>query len=260
MNMYHSDAYRTAFLAYIRKGMPIRLSTKETVATEQYVWRTQRDSKVRGAHRANDGRIFSWSNPPPTGHPGQDFNCRCEAIPYILGETEFAYHDITTDLSSSGDRWGDIDFVQHYYFGGGVSVDLREIGHLYEIVQQYAFNDKEDGAFRRLAGQIADKAISAKSGAFTLTVNNFYDFGSVQFSHGDGSVKGVFSGLAEKQGEIIKINGTTDFEFYDEFKDPLGYDIEVGGNPYPIEGSWSADFTAEVFVEKNRSNYFDPNT
>ena len=100
--------------------------------------------------------------------------------------------------------------MRHYYFGGGGAVDLREIGHLYEIVEQYAWNDKVEGAFRRLAGQIADKARTAKSSAFTLTVNNFYDFGSVQFSHGDGSVKGVFNGLAEKQGKIFKISGTTD--------------------------------------------------
>ena len=138
MNMYHSEAYRTAFLVYIRKSTPIRLSHKEAAETDLYVWRTQQDSKVRGAHRIHDGRSFSWSSPPPTGHPGQDFNCRCQAIPYITGETEFAYHDITTDLASTGERWSDTDFVRHYYFGGGGAVDLREIGHLYEIVEQYA--------------------------------------------------------------------------------------------------------------------------
>lgn len=194
MNMYHSDAYRAAFLAYIRKGTPIKLSLKQSVDTAQYVWRTQQDDKVRGAHRANDGRVFSWSDPPPTGHPGKEFNCRCQAIPYIQGETEFAYHDITTDLTSAAERWSDIDFVQHYYFGGGRTVDLREIGHLYEIVQQYAWYDKAEGAFRRLAGQIADKARADKSGALSVTFSNFYDFGDVQFSHGDGTVKGVFNG------------------------------------------------------------------
>ena len=58
MNMYHTDAYRTAFLAYLRNGKPIRLSLKQLGATDQYVWRTQHDERVRTSHRVNDGRIF----------------------------------------------------------------------------------------------------------------------------------------------------------------------------------------------------------
>lgn len=91
MNMYHTDAYRAAFIAYLRKGTPIRLLLKETGATGQYVWRTQHDERVRTSHRVNDGRIFSWSDPPPSGHPGEDYICRCEAVPYISGETEFTF-------------------------------------------------------------------------------------------------------------------------------------------------------------------------
>ncbi|MEM7617634.1 MAG: colicin E5-related ribonuclease, partial [Pseudomonadota bacterium] len=35
----------------------------------------------RDDHSVNDGRIFFWDNPPPTGHPGEDYNCRCHAGP-----------------------------------------------------------------------------------------------------------------------------------------------------------------------------------
>ena len=35
-----------------------------------YIWRSLDDEKVRPDHAANDGKIFSWNNPPPTGHPG----------------------------------------------------------------------------------------------------------------------------------------------------------------------------------------------
>jgi hypothetical protein len=256
MNMYHNDAYRAAFLSYIRKGTPIRLSRKDFVKTQQYVWHTQQDGKVSGAHRINDGRVLSWSNPPPTGHPGQDFNCRCQAIPYIEGETEFAYHDITTELSSTGERWSDVDFVQHYYFGGGRDVDLREIGHLHEIVEQYAWNDGAEGAFRRLADQIADKARTAKSGQFMHDFEGSYNFGSVEFSHGGGTVAGIFNGTVSRRDAVLEIQGKSDFEFFDEFIDPLSLGIEVGGTPYKIRGSWSANFTASVFVDKGRSRYF----
>lgn len=47
-----------------------------------YIWHSQDDEKVRPDHAANDGKIFSWDNPPPTGHPGEDYNCRCYAEPY----------------------------------------------------------------------------------------------------------------------------------------------------------------------------------
>jgi len=45
----------------------------------QYIWRTRDDSKTRRSHRIREGAVFSWENPPPGGHPGEDFNCRCRA-------------------------------------------------------------------------------------------------------------------------------------------------------------------------------------
>lgn len=47
----------------------------------KYEWQTSGDERVRTSHEANDGKVFSWDNPPATGHPGQDFQCRCVAIP-----------------------------------------------------------------------------------------------------------------------------------------------------------------------------------
>ncbi len=49
----------------------------------KYQWSTSGDERVRPEHAANDGKIFSWSDPPATGHPGDEFNCRCVAIPVL---------------------------------------------------------------------------------------------------------------------------------------------------------------------------------
>ena len=46
---------------------------------EYYVWNTQQDARVRGAHSERDGKIFRWDDPPEGGHPSQDFGCRCYA-------------------------------------------------------------------------------------------------------------------------------------------------------------------------------------
>ena len=47
-----------------------------------YIWRTKKDSKVRGAHAAREGMIFNKHIPPDGGHPGEDYNCRCWAEPF----------------------------------------------------------------------------------------------------------------------------------------------------------------------------------
>jgi SPP1 gp7 family putative phage head morphogenesis protein len=49
----------------------------------QYIWRSRDDGKVRSSHAAHDDQVFSWDDPPEGGHPGQAFNCRCHAEPYV---------------------------------------------------------------------------------------------------------------------------------------------------------------------------------
>lgn len=46
-----------------------------------YIWRTQRDDVVRSEHAVREGQVFSWENPPPGGHPGEAYGCRCRAEP-----------------------------------------------------------------------------------------------------------------------------------------------------------------------------------
>lgn len=57
---------------------------------DQYKWSSSKDEKVRDDHRKLDGNIYSFANPPivdsSTGrraNPGEDFNCRCVAIPIV---------------------------------------------------------------------------------------------------------------------------------------------------------------------------------
>lgn len=85
MQLIDTPAYRKAFIQYLRRGTPLDISLKamaEERATTHYIWRTSGDDKVRSTHAVNNGRIFSWNDPPPTGHPGEDYNCRCTAEPY----------------------------------------------------------------------------------------------------------------------------------------------------------------------------------
>jgi Phage Mu protein F like protein len=258
MTAIDPKSYRAAFVEYIRKGTPLRLGCKQAHATESYVWRTRRDGKVRIEHRRNDGQVFRWDEQPPTGHPGQAFNCRCEAIPYVPGQTEFAHHELIGDLSSAPYRWNDLDFIAHYYYGNGIPVTLWEMGHLREIAEYYAYSTLDNGAFRRLSDQIAEAARQGGVGDLTYDFSPSYDFDDVQFSHGGGSVSGVFSGTVTQRGAMYIIQGTTRFVFSDIFADPLGLGMEPGGTPFGVSGRWAASFLAEVLVNEEASSYFPP--
>ena len=53
------------------------------IGIEEYTWRTSQDERVRPSHAALDGIRQRWDSPPSVGHPKEDIQCRCVAIPYI---------------------------------------------------------------------------------------------------------------------------------------------------------------------------------
>ena len=53
------------------------------LGVEEYIWSTSRDERVRPTHQHNQGKKFKWSDPPATGHPGFEINCRCVSIPVL---------------------------------------------------------------------------------------------------------------------------------------------------------------------------------
>lgn len=61
----------------------------EKIGVTEYIWDTSGDSRVRPDHRALDGSTQRWDDPPVTNpegdrnHPGEDYQCRCIAIPVL---------------------------------------------------------------------------------------------------------------------------------------------------------------------------------
>jgi SPP1 gp7 family putative phage head morphogenesis protein len=58
---------------------------QQMAGVQSYVWSTSKDERVRESHQELEGETFSWSAPPSVGHPGEDFQCRCIALPLIPG-------------------------------------------------------------------------------------------------------------------------------------------------------------------------------
>lgn len=55
---------------------------QQNVGVNKYTWSTSMDERVRESHADKEGNVYSWDSPPAdTGHPGDDFQCRCVAIP-----------------------------------------------------------------------------------------------------------------------------------------------------------------------------------
>ena len=55
----------------------------------RYIWNTSGDERVRETHAELNGQTFEWTDPPVTNangdrnHPGEDYQCRCVALPVL---------------------------------------------------------------------------------------------------------------------------------------------------------------------------------
>ena len=250
------------------------VSTKTaTRATTHYIWRTRSDGKVRAAHAANNGRIFSWDTPPPMGHPGEDFNCRCTAEPYVPGASEYAYQTLTSTVNDSSPKLKKRDFIRHA-FKDPRPVTLSEIGHLQDIINHYAYSAEEGGIFKNVNEQVIDAARKARNGYFFYDFSGSCDFKPVAYPHGKSTVFGVFKGYVSEKNGLMKIDGTVEYFFDDEYTDPVRiretfwdssdpadasefwrYVTDGGGAVYAITDQWQTRLHAEAKLDRNHSGY-----
>ena len=54
------------------------------MGVQGYKWLTAGDERVRDTHADNNGKFFRWDDPPATGHPGAEIQCRCVAVAALL--------------------------------------------------------------------------------------------------------------------------------------------------------------------------------
>lgn len=72
----------------------ITKSQQEDAGVEEYIWSDSGDGRVRDRHKQLNGKKFRWDDPPVIdtrtgrrGHPGDDYECRCVALPVFDIET-----------------------------------------------------------------------------------------------------------------------------------------------------------------------------
>lgn len=241
--------------------------TAEHHTTTHYIWRTQHDDKVRPSHAQNDGLVFSWENPPPTGHPGEDFGCRCRAEPYKENSLqERVSQSVTTYTSSSTHTWNDDDLKYHYFNGSGRGLLLGHIGLLQGVINFSRTHTQKDGGsiFDRVARKIIVEARQNGEGSFKVSFGTSYDFSEFLFSFGDSTIEGDAQVSVAEKGEFLIVTADVYYTFWDEYKDPFDIydvfpiDVEApGGMPYKIMDVWSVRLEAIIKKDSSQSKYPD---
>ena len=83
---FKSSGYNVRRLARDQTSKAIGQLTRtrhQQLGITEYTWRTAQDERVRDSHVALEGSRQRWDTPPSVGHPGEDIQCRCVAIPII---------------------------------------------------------------------------------------------------------------------------------------------------------------------------------
>ena len=77
-----------------RTASALTQARAQHIGVTSYVWRTSGDSDVRPGHKAMNGKVFEFANPPAVNengkilhhHPGAIWNCRCWPDPVLPEE------------------------------------------------------------------------------------------------------------------------------------------------------------------------------
>lgn len=197
-----------------------------------YVWRTMRDGKVRHGHARRNGRTFSFTNPPPGGHPGEDYGCRCwvellgdakralreELRKWRLGQ-EFLTQKLANPVQDAKPSWGTFRFGLHFGAGNGRNVTLSEVGHLSNII-----SIARRHIYPKLEKQIAN--LMRKKGPGPLvyrTENSYPEFKGAHWVLGNGTLKTITGGKVAHDGSKLTISAKVQYRYSDEITDPLNH-------------------------------------
>jgi hypothetical protein len=173
-----------------------------------------------GAHAGGQAIATTW-----VGGQAVRGSCNCGDI-VVTGspwrETGADLFQLVADNSSQS--WTTMDFVKHYYVGGGETVYLNKVG----LARAFRRSKSVRAATSKFIAKVIDAGAWQRQSESAITdvtsEKNLFALG-----HSQLFMWGACSGWG------------CDFEFqiHDWFRDPLGVGIETGGIPYRIEDQWT---------------------
>jgi len=212
-------------------------------------------------YRSYNPELTRWTSEDPSGFPD--------------GANNIIYSNNPLEgVDSNGLAWSNIDFIKHFYLGGGASVNLATIGLLAGV--QAVANTNPTGGLYRFGKQIertADAISKPFQGRFADSFSNNYSFKSVLFSLGSGTLGGVYDGWmtstpysSGSPGGTYSYDGTAAINYSDSFTDPLTVMehlygsstggpswlqalTNLGGTPFQILGTWDKQYSGFGYYE-----------
>ncbi len=152
-----------------------------------------------------------WSDDPD---PGEEFNCRCWAEP--VNQAAGLHQELISEVKDADRRWTEEDFKNHFDNGKGQTITLSQTGYLGAIIEK-----AKEILFHRVEDQVADKMREIKSGKLVYTTENSYPLlAEVFWVFGGGTIRTKTEGTVSQNGDILSIQATVEYEYYDEFTDP----------------------------------------
>jgi len=156
-----------------------------------------------------------------------------------------------SNVNDTGPEWSSADFVNHYFYGKGGDVILRQVGHLEKIVSFYMKRAEQN-----LKGQIADAARKNIGQTFLYDFYSTYDAERTVFSLGKTEIGGIFNGSCVARLGALEVVGSLDFYLDDKFTDPvdLGFDLP-SSQLYDIFDYWSGSLRGLVLKDRTKSRF-----
>lgn len=81
---FHVSESKAQFLAVDQSGSihgQLVAKRHQEMGVKKFEWSDSNDERVRKTHKALDGNVYSYKQPPSEGLPGTPYRCRCTAYP-----------------------------------------------------------------------------------------------------------------------------------------------------------------------------------
>jgi len=187
--------------------------------------------------RDYDAESGRWTSKDPIGFNGGDNN--------IYG---FASLDPINIIDPNGLNgvWSNYDSLEHYWNGGGITVDLNDIGHLSTIKNSPVTVEAMERFHSQINAKVAEVSMN-RPGLYEVHVDfkRSYSFIRDSFFIGNAILQGEFNGIViSRAGGGYFTSGNLNVYFYDRYTDPydvanlIEKDYNPNGIPYDIVGKW----------------------
>jgi len=201
-------------------------------------------------YRSYNPELARWTSEDPSGFPdGANGN--------IYNNNPLVGFD------PNGLAWSNANFLWHFYFGNGATVNLVDVG-LLQSTRDSAERSPDGGQYR-FQKQIERTAMAQPhlTTSFTDSFSNSYDFSDVLFVFGSGVLSGSVNGTmthheaTSYSEEYTYWNALGSINYNDAFTDPtsiieflygssssssapswLAGAAQLGGTPFNVVGVW----------------------